>query len=222
MSPDEIAALLRAQMDLSVSSDLSEKLARYLELLTFWNARTNLSAIRSPEQIVLRHFGESLQCARALPDAIETLLDYGSGAGFPGMVCALDRPGLRVTLAESQNKKAAFLLELCRTLEVDAVIHGGRAESLRGDQQFDVVTLRAVDRMQAACLESQRHIRLGCWMAILTTESEVSSLVGRIDGVKWRPVTRLRGSDKGVILLGQTVSPATQDVPRGTSQRSLQ
>src|ERR1700686_1797783 len=91
---------------------LLPQLSLYLDLLLKWNARTNLTAIRDPEEIVRRHFGESLFAARRLalseiaPVAI-TLLDFGSGAGFPGLPIALLRPAVQVTLAESQNKKAA-------------------------------------------------------------------------------------------------------------------
>ncbi len=83
---------------------LIPKLSLYLDLLLKWNARTNLTAIRDPEEIVRRHFGESLFTAAHLP-AAQTLLDFGSGAGFPGLPIALFLPQLRVTLAESQNKK---------------------------------------------------------------------------------------------------------------------
>ena len=129
------------------------QLSAYLDLLLKWNARTNLSAIREPEAIVTRHFGESLFLASRLPSA-RTLLDLGSGAGFPGLPCALARPELMVTLAESQNKKASFLREVARTLAVDVEIWDKRAELLPDDRRFDVVTLRAVDNPEAARMYS--------------------------------------------------------------------
>src|SRR6266851_4493562 len=95
---------------------LLSRLSTYLDLLLKWNARTNLTAIRDPEEIVRRHFGESLFAAQHLDPATPTLLDFGSGAGFPGLPIALFHPGIQVTLAESQNKKAAFLREAVRSL----------------------------------------------------------------------------------------------------------
>src|ERR1700716_2998312 len=103
---------------------LIPQLVTYLDLLLKWNARTNLTAIRDPEEIVRRHFGESLFAAQNLklgnpaPSApsVITLFDLGSGAGFPGLPIALFRPEIQVTLAESQNKKAVFLREAVRTL----------------------------------------------------------------------------------------------------------
>ena len=128
---------------------LLDQLSLYLDLLLKWNAKTNLSAIRAPEAIVARHFGESLFAARHLPPG-QTLLDLGSGAGFPGLPIALARPNLTVTLAESQNKKASFLREVVRTLGIPVQIWPDRVESLPPDHRFDLVTLRAVDHPDLA------------------------------------------------------------------------
>lgn len=132
-----------------VPSQLYSQLTTYLELLLKWNARTNLTAIRDPEQIVRRHFGESLFAAQHL-GTCETLLDFGSGAGFPGLPIQLLYPKIRVTLAESQNKKATFLREVIRTLGVKTEVWAGRVEAMPASVRFDVVTLRAVDNMDAA------------------------------------------------------------------------
>ncbi len=74
-----------------LSPETGERFAAYLALLQKWNARTNLTAIRDEEGILSRHFLESILCAHALPAGIQTLLDFGSGAGFPGIPIALMR-----------------------------------------------------------------------------------------------------------------------------------
>jgi len=83
------------------------QISTYLDLLIKWNAKTNLTAIRDPEEIVRRHFGESLFAASKLypddPSAEETLIDFGSGAGFPGVPIKIHAPELHVILIESQN-----------------------------------------------------------------------------------------------------------------------
>ncbi|MEO6981953.1 MAG: 16S rRNA (guanine(527)-N(7))-methyltransferase RsmG [Edaphobacter sp.] len=147
LSESVIAALLAPY--LAVPPALLPQLSAYLDLLLKWNARTNLTAIREPEEIVRRHFGESLFAAEHLGPC-ESLLDLGSGAGFPGLPIALLRPEIRVTLAESQGKKAAFLREAARTLGLNVEVWGNRAEALPAERQFDTVTLRAVDHMAAA------------------------------------------------------------------------
>jgi 16S rRNA (guanine527-N7)-methyltransferase len=129
---------------------LIPQLSTYLDLLLKWNARTNLTAIRDPEEIIRRHFGESLFAARHLDPDTASLLDFGSGAGFPGLPIALLRNDIQVTLAESQNKKAAFLREAVRTLNLPTEVWPGRVESMPATRQFHTVTLRAVDNMTAA------------------------------------------------------------------------
>jgi 16S rRNA (guanine527-N7)-methyltransferase len=141
-------------------ASLLPQLSLYLDLLLKWNARTNLTAIRGPEEIVRRHFGESLFAARHLgPDTTEpdtpepgglTFLDFGSGAGFPGLPIALLRPDIHVTLAESQNKKATFLREVVRTLALPTEVWSSRVESMPAGRRFHTVALRAVDNMTAA------------------------------------------------------------------------
>jgi 16S rRNA (guanine527-N7)-methyltransferase len=133
---------------------ISGQLESYLELLLKWNARLNLTAIRTPEEIVRRHFGESLFAGFELfPDssgAGESLLDFGSGAGFPGIPIQILRPELSVTLAESRQKKAAFLREVVRNLGLSTEIWAGRVEQMPLERRFDVVALRAVDEMEEA------------------------------------------------------------------------
>ena len=145
-----IASLLTPYLLHPAPAPLYDQLSLYLDLLHKWNARTNLTAIRDPEEIVRRHFGESLFAARHLDPATTTLLDLGSGAGFPGLPIALLRPEIAVTLAESQNKKATFLREVVRTLGLPVEIWAARAENLPESRQFHTVTLRAVDNMAAA------------------------------------------------------------------------
>jgi 16S rRNA (guanine527-N7)-methyltransferase len=161
-----------------VPATLLPQLSTYLDLLLKWNARTNLTAIRDPEEIVRRHFGESLFAARHLDPATPeagtvTLLDVGSGAGFPGIPIALLRPGIQVTLAESQSKKASFLREALRTLNLpNAEVWAARAETLPASRQFRIVALRAVDNMEAALTVARARVAPGGQLALLTTVSQ--------------------------------------------------
>jgi 16S rRNA (guanine527-N7)-methyltransferase len=168
LTPEAIASLLTPYLASEPDPALCTQLSTYLDLLLRWNARTNLTAIRSPEEIIRRHFGESLFAAQSLftaqplgPSlgASSTLLDFGSGAGFPGLPIQLLRPDLAVTLAESQNKKAAFLREAIRTLNLNTEVWPSRVESMPAQRQFDVVTLRAVDRMEEALASAAPRAR---------------------------------------------------------------
>jgi len=154
LTESQIAALLEPYLaGALVPPTLYPQLSVYLDLLLRWNARTNLTAIRDPEEIVRRHFGESLfagvHLAPLLPPP-STLLDFGSGAGFPGLPIQLLLPELQVTLAESQGKKASFLREAVRTLGLRAEVWAKRVEEMPPNRRFHCITLRAVDNMAAA------------------------------------------------------------------------
>lgn len=201
------ALLAKAGLD-PLDSVLSERFQNYLSLLLRWNSRVNLTAIRNEEGIVSRHFVESIACARALPIGIATLLDFGSGAGFPGIPIALCRREIAVTLAESQGKKAAFLSEAVRVLGVSATVHSGRAEALRG--AFDCVTLRAVDKMELAVEAASKLVRPGGWLALMTTTADLPTLQ-EAAGVefKWSKSLPPPCCDDRLITLGARVSLPT-------------
>jgi 16S rRNA (guanine527-N7)-methyltransferase len=171
LSESAIATLLAPYLP-ELPKGLPGQLSTYLDLLLKWNARTNLTAIRDPEDIVRRHFGESLFVARHLNPTASTLLDFGSGAGFPGLPIALLRPELRVTLAESQNKKATFLREVIRTLGISTDVWAGRVEAMPAARLFDIVAMRAVDDTRTALPEAIRRIVPGGELALLTTAKE--------------------------------------------------
>lgn len=179
----------------------AERFEQYLFLFLRWNARLNLSAIRDEEGILSRHFVESIACARALPAAISTLLDYGSGAGLPGIPIALCRPEISVTLAESQNKKSAFLQEAVRALGLSATVHAGRAELLT--EPFDCITLRAVERMAEAVGNAARMVAPGGWLALMTTRADLAHLQAPAGAeFSWPDRVKLPGSEDRILALG--------------------
>ena len=195
------ALLSAASLDF-LTAQQSTHFEEYLALILRWNARVNLTAIRDEEGILSRHFVESIFCARSLPAGIATLLDFGSGAGFPGLPIALCRPEIAVTLAESQGKKAAFLQEVVRSLGIPVDIHSGRAETL--GVQFDCVTLRAVDKMELAVQAASKLVRPGGCLALMTTNADLPSLQ-RLDlsGFSWRPNIHLPGGEDRIIALSE-------------------
>ncbi|MGA3126590.1 MAG: 16S rRNA (guanine(527)-N(7))-methyltransferase RsmG [Candidatus Korobacteraceae bacterium] len=144
----------------------------HLDLLTRWNQRINLTAIRSPEEMVVRHFGESLFAARALLSrgAQQEVIDLGSGAGFPGLPLKYWAPRLQLTLVESHGKKATFLREVGRALHLSGfAVLNVRAESL--SQRASLVTLRAVEGFDRALITASHLVAPGGQLAILISET---------------------------------------------------
>lgn len=182
-----------------VSEAARKKFDTYLALIQRWNARINLTAIREAGSIMRRHFVESIACAQNLPGGIESLLDLGSGAGFPGIPIALCRPEIAVTLAESQAKKASFLQEAVRTLDLNNCrIWPRRAEEL--GSQFDCVTLRAVDRMMQAVSSAADLVKPGGWLVLLTTRVDLRQLQACAGhGFQWSDPLPLPDSEHRII-----------------------
>ena len=196
--------LIQAGLD-PLDPALASRFESHLSLILRWNARINLTAIRDEEGILSRHFVESIACARALPTGITTLLDFGSGAGFPGIPIALCRPEIDVTLAESTNKKAAFLQEAIRVLDLTAKVHSERAELLPA--QFDCVTLRAVDRMELAVQAAAKLVRPGGWLALMTTRTDLSRLQAAAESsFSWTKVVPLPDGEDRLLALGERKS----------------
>jgi 16S rRNA (guanine527-N7)-methyltransferase len=183
-------------------SETSGKFAQYLELLLKWNAKLNLTAVRQPEEMVARHFVECIQCAEKLPE-VSTLLDFGSGAGFPGVPISLIRREIQVTLGESQAKKASFLREAVRTLGLNAVVYDGRIEEMAPETRFDAVTLRAVDRMADACTAAVERLKPAGWMAVFATESTVEGLRQAAPEIDWVDRISTPGLSGGFLMMGR-------------------
>ena len=140
LRPDLEAGLRQLGLDAA----LAEPLLAYLALLARWNATYNLTAIRDPREMLVKHLLDSLAMHAHL-DGIESLADLGTGPGLPGIPLAIATPSLRVTLVESNGKKARFLREAVRKLglaNVDVV--ESRIEAYRPDTTFDAITARAL------------------------------------------------------------------------------
>jgi 16S rRNA (guanine527-N7)-methyltransferase len=142
-----------------------------------------------------------------LPQGIRTLLDFGSGAGLPGIPIALCRPEIAVTLAESQGKKAAFLQEAVRVLGIEAKVHAGRAEALRA--VFDCVVLRAVDKMPKAVAAAVPLVAPAGWLALMTTGADIAQLQKAAGTeISWGEPVKLPFGNDRVLALGRRISSA--------------
>ena len=140
---------LRPELDtglraLGLDPALAEPLLAYLALLARWNATYNLTAIRDPREMIGKHLLDSLAMQPFVRD-LGTLADLGTGPGLPGIPLAIARPGLQVTLVESNGKKARFLREAARQLKLgNASVVESRIEAFDAPGRFDAITARAL------------------------------------------------------------------------------
>ena len=135
--------LLRQKLTgiLALSEDQIEALKHHYDLLLRWNTRLNLTSIESLEEVVERHYCESLFLAAHLPPGALRIADVGSGAGFPGIPVGIVRPDCSVTLIEAHSRKSVFLREATRHFFNFRVLPK-RAEAI--GEEFDCVASRAV------------------------------------------------------------------------------
>lgn len=129
---------------LGLDAALAAPLLAYLALLARWNATYNLTAIRDPREMLVKHLLDSLAMQPYVRD-LATLADLGTGPGLPGIPLAIATPALLVTLVESNGKKARFLREAVRQLKLANVqVAESRIEAFRPEATFDAITARAL------------------------------------------------------------------------------
>ncbi len=212
METARIAALLEPFLGgTPVSTNLTAQLQAYLDLLLRWNARINLTSVRKPEEIVTRHFGESLFAARVLresgalgarPNAPGFFADVGSGAGFPGIPIKLFAPEVHLILIESQNRKATFLRELIRTLGIEnADVFCGRAE--KWSQLADVVTMRAAERFESALGTAAKLVAPHGHLCLLIGASQRDRAHSLAPSFDWKVERETPIADSRIVLVGQ-------------------
>ena len=159
--------LQQGSLELGVSLSYAQlaSFLKYLRELQAWNKKINLTSITEEKDIIIKHFLDSLTSARFLP-GVDTLLDIGSGGGFPGLPLKIAIPSLKITLMDSVEKKVHFIRHMIRTLDLkgaDAI--SGRVESPelidRLSGSFDCVTSRAFAELEAFVSLGAPYVRPG-------------------------------------------------------------
>jgi len=139
------------KLNIIITEEKLLKLETYINFLREYNIHTNLTRIIEREDIYLKHFYDSLTVVKCVDlSTCDSLLDIGSGAGFPGMVLKIFFPKINVTLIDSNNKKTKFLEELSQILNLDVEVINDRVENFAKKRlnYFDVVTSRAVANLR--------------------------------------------------------------------------
>jgi len=186
---DQVRRLL-TPFHIELNIEQIRKISTWTDLLIRWNARINLTAIRKPEEIVVRHFAESLYLSKTL-ELRGRLLDVGSGAGFPGLALKITNPDLRVVLLEPVGKKRAFLKEVIRECGFESVeVRAERIQEYSGSHfgEFDLVSARALGSFHATWPAMVRCLRPDGELCLWLTRSDARSLwqqSGGLSLVRW-------------------------------------
>jgi len=204
MTPDRIAELLSPFLGKeALSPGQIAAVETHLALLLKWNAKINLTAVREPEQIVTRHFGESFFAARNLiaTNNQTTAIDIGSGAGFPGLPLKIWAPDLKLTMVEANQRKATFLHELVRSLG----IFGVEVISMRAEEvatKADLVTLRAVEKFSKILPLSRTLVNPNGRLAILISGQQIQAATTLVPNLRWNDPIKVPLSADRALLVG--------------------
>ena len=233
----ELLCELAAEYGVTLDTVMLDKFTRYAELLVDWNQRMNLTAITDDMGVTVKHFADSITAVPHLPaEKGISVIDVGTGAGFPGIPFAIVRPDIHLTLLDSLNKRLIFLEDVCKELDIPVtLIHaraeeGGRRAELR--EQFDVATARAVAALPVLleyCLPFVK--KGGRFVALKGPDSEeehrhaeraLQRLGGKTKQVErlWLPKTAREGIEQQErrIFIFQKTAPTPPAYPRQSAK----
>ncbi|MCQ2464281.1 MAG: 16S rRNA (guanine(527)-N(7))-methyltransferase RsmG [Oscillospiraceae bacterium] len=209
--------------ELVLTEEVYEKLDIYADFLVETNKVMNLTAITEPEEILVKHFADSISITKYVDfaDGIKAI-DVGTGAGFPLLPVKIYKPGIKITLLDGLNKRIKFLSELCERISVDAECIHERAELLAKKpeyrEKYDVATARAVSAMPELseyCLPFVKKGGVFCAMKgpsedISSAANAVKLLGGKIsDDIKYE----INGEQRRVVIVNK-IMPCLPKYPR--------
>lgn len=211
--------------NIELSQDKADKLLKLYEFLVEYNKNVNLTAITDFEEVVVKHFIDSV-LPFSMIDIKEnsSFIDVGTGAGFPSIPLMIVRPDLKSTLLEALNKRCVFLEKACELTEVDAKVIHGRAEDYAKEKReaFDFATARAVAAMPVLCEYCIPYVKTGGRFIALKSinedetlcEKAVKVLGGKIAEIKDYTITN--GDNRRLFIIDK-VSQTPTKYPRNPS-----
>lgn len=219
-------------MGIAISTDAADRFDKYAELLVDYNNKVNLTAITTPDGIVIKHFTDSLCLAKFVELSEKKIIDVGTGAGFPGAALLCAYPELDITMIDSVNKKLDFIRFLLNELG----LKGGKVVTIRAEdaakkaeyrENFDVVTSRAVASLNVLAEYSVPLVRVGGIFAplkaVLSSEEDQrgSGAVANLGcKIKAKHKYTIPDGSEREIIIAQKVSQTSSKFPRAFSQIS--
>jgi 16S rRNA (guanine527-N7)-methyltransferase len=231
----ELLAQAATEYGLSLSENQLIAMETYYRLLIEWNEKINLTAITLPHDVAVKHMIDSLSCYREDIFSSDTsVIDVGTGAGFPGIPLKIYRPDLKLTLMDSLNKRLLFLREVTDTLELRGVelVHARAEEGGKNRQyraKFQIAVSRAVARMNVLSELCLPFVQTGGYFIalkgaqyeeeVIEAAKAITTLGGRVE--RMEPVILPGLADKRAVVYIKKVAATPSDYPRrpGTPEK---
>lgn len=219
------------QMGIDITEEACDRFDKYAELLVDYNERVNLTAITSPDDIVIKHFVDSICLTKYVDIKGKRLIDVGTGAGFPGAALLCYDPLYNITMIDSVNKKLDFIRFLVKELDLQAEIITVRAEDAAKKtefrEKFDIVTSRAVASLNVLAEYSVPLLKVGGIFAPLKavlSDEEDQRGCGAIANLGAKVRNKIKyeipdGSEREIII-AEKISQTSPKYPRAFAQIS--
>jgi 16S rRNA (guanine527-N7)-methyltransferase len=204
---DEQLRRATSPFGISLASDQIAMVREYIRLLLKWNQSISLTTVTDPDEILSRHFGESMFAAKVRPVENCRLADVGAGPGFPGLPLKILTPSLKLILIESNKKKCAFLSEVVRTLGLKEVeILSERFEQIRPETfLMDWITARALGEFKELLRWSAGALRPSGSLLLWLGAEDATRMVTNKDWL-WEPAIKIPDSQRRFLLVGRPMA----------------
>lgn len=230
----EIAPLCE-KFGIELNDDIIKKLNMYGNLLLEWNEKINLTAIKEPTEVLYKHFYDCILFFKNVNvEKCASIIDVGTGAGFPGMVLKIVRPDLKVTLLDSLNKRITFLNDVINKLELKDItaVHsraeeGGKNKLYR--EQYDIACARAVAAMPTLLEYCTPYVKIGGQFIAMKGPSVAEEVALCDNAIKVLGMSKptiicenLRENESRAFVLFKKISQTPPKYPRNPSNISKQ
>lgn len=212
---------------LILTEDVYKKLDIYADFLVEYNEKVNLTAITAPDDILIKHFADSIKIAELIDIPQNSkIIDVGTGAGFPSVPLKIYRPDLELTLLDSLQKRIVFLEKLCSKLDIEAEFIHGRAEDISKlpeyREKFDIATARAVASMSLLSELCIPFVKVGGIFAAMKGPGEDMSLginaVNLLGGKISDEIEYTIASEQRKLVIVEKISQTPTKYPRNSAQ----
>ena len=213
-------------LDIEIDKEKAKQFITYKNILVEWNKVMNLTGITEDKEVVIKHFADSITALNIYDFKNKSIIDVGTGAGFPGLPLKIAEPTIKLTLLDSLTKRLNFLEEVCNNINITAEFVHGRAEELGKDEnyreKFDIAASRAVAPLNVLAEYDLPFVKVGGAMIALKwpaayeeieeAKNAVEELGGQIE--KTEEVLLPQTDLKHTIVIIRKIKPTPEKYPR--------